>query len=208
MDAMQVFHDIAAAPQAYAREWKARTGGKVVGTFCSYAPEELILAAGALGYRIVGGSGAISKADAHFAGLLLQPGARRAGGRPQPATGFPGRHHLSPYLRFHPAALGFVAHECPNRFSSGCGLAGEAQHRQRPGVYAGRHGKGPLRVGGAAGHNHCRRQSPGGHRHVQPHPGRHADPLHHPAGLPRCYRRPRHPLPSPGPPWSWTATIF
>ena len=66
MDAMQVFHDVAADPQAYARAWKARTGGKVVGTFCSYAPEELILAAGALGYRIVGGSGAISKADAHL----------------------------------------------------------------------------------------------------------------------------------------------
>ena len=66
MDAMQAFHDIAADPQAYAREWKARTGGKVIGTLCSYAPEELILASGALGYRIVGGSGAISKADAHL----------------------------------------------------------------------------------------------------------------------------------------------
>ena len=66
MDAMQVFQDIAADPQAYAREWKAHTGGKVIGTFCSYAPEELILASGALGYRIVGGSGAVSKADAHL----------------------------------------------------------------------------------------------------------------------------------------------
>ena len=66
MDAVRVFHDIAADPQAYARDWKAKTGGKVVGTFCSYAPEELILASGALGYRIVGGSGAVSKADAHL----------------------------------------------------------------------------------------------------------------------------------------------
>jgi len=66
MDAMQAFHEIAADPQAYARDWKARTGGKVIGTLCSYAPEELILASGALGYRIVGGSGAISKADAHL----------------------------------------------------------------------------------------------------------------------------------------------
>jgi len=66
MEAMHVFHDIAADPQAYARDWKAKTGGKVIGTFCSYAPEELILASGALGYRIVGGSGAISKADAHL----------------------------------------------------------------------------------------------------------------------------------------------
>jgi bzd-type benzoyl-CoA reductase N subunit len=66
MDAMQPFHDIAADPKAYARSWKARTGGKVIGTLCSYAPEELILAAGALGFRIVGSSGAISKADAHL----------------------------------------------------------------------------------------------------------------------------------------------
>jgi bzd-type benzoyl-CoA reductase N subunit len=66
MDAMQPFHEIAADPKAYARRWKAETGGKVVGTLCSYAPEELILAAGALGFRIVGGSGAISRADAHL----------------------------------------------------------------------------------------------------------------------------------------------
>jgi len=66
MDAMQLFYDISADPKAYARSWKDRTGGKVIGSLCSYAPEELILAAGALGFRIVGGSGAISKADAHL----------------------------------------------------------------------------------------------------------------------------------------------
>ena len=48
MDVMQPFYDICADPKAYARSWKARTGGKVVGTLCSYAPEELILAAGML----------------------------------------------------------------------------------------------------------------------------------------------------------------
>lgn len=66
MDVMQPFNDISADPKAYARSWKDRTGGNVIGTLCSYAPEELILAAGALGFRIVGGSGAISKADAHL----------------------------------------------------------------------------------------------------------------------------------------------
>ncbi len=66
MDVMQPFFDISADPKAYARSWKDRTGGNVIGTLCSYAPEELILAAGALGFRIVGGSGAISKADAHL----------------------------------------------------------------------------------------------------------------------------------------------
>ncbi|MBC2713598.1 MAG: 2-hydroxyacyl-CoA dehydratase [Desulfosarcina sp.] len=60
------FQDIFADPKAYARRWKEKTGGKVIGTLCSYAPEELILAGGALGFRIVGGSGSISKADAHL----------------------------------------------------------------------------------------------------------------------------------------------
>jgi bzd-type benzoyl-CoA reductase N subunit len=66
MDTIQPFRDVAADPKAYARRWKAETGRKVVGTLCSYAPEELILAAGALGFRIVGGSGAVSRADAHL----------------------------------------------------------------------------------------------------------------------------------------------
>ena len=66
MEAIQRFKDIYADPKAYARRWKETTGGKVVGTLCSYAPEELILAGGALAFRIVGGSGSISKADAHL----------------------------------------------------------------------------------------------------------------------------------------------
>lgn len=66
MQAIQQLKDISADPKAYARNWKEKSGGKVVGTLCSYAPEELILAGGALAYRIVGGSGSISKADAHL----------------------------------------------------------------------------------------------------------------------------------------------
>ncbi len=38
----------------YAREWKKRTGGKVMGFFCTYAPEELMHAAGILPVRILG----------------------------------------------------------------------------------------------------------------------------------------------------------
>jgi len=38
----------------YAREWKERTGGKVMGYFCTYAPEELMYAAGILPVRILG----------------------------------------------------------------------------------------------------------------------------------------------------------
>jgi benzoyl-CoA reductase subunit C len=38
----------------YARDWKAKTGGKVIGYFCTYAPEEIIYAAGILPVRILG----------------------------------------------------------------------------------------------------------------------------------------------------------
>jgi len=38
----------------YAREWKQRTRGKIIGYFCTYAPEELMYAAGILPVRILG----------------------------------------------------------------------------------------------------------------------------------------------------------
>lgn len=66
MKLFQSFHEVAKNPGAYATEWKKRKRGKVIGTFCSYAPEEIILAAGALGYRLFGKGAEISKADAHL----------------------------------------------------------------------------------------------------------------------------------------------
>jgi len=39
---------------AYAKGWKERTGGKVMGCFCSYAPEEILVAAGWLPARVLG----------------------------------------------------------------------------------------------------------------------------------------------------------
>ena len=66
MEVLEQFHQVAADPKTYARGWKKEHGGQVVGTLCSYAPEELILAGGALAHRIVGGSGRISRADAHL----------------------------------------------------------------------------------------------------------------------------------------------
>ena len=65
-ETIRQLRQIADAPYAYARQWKAATGGRVVATLCSYAPEELILAAGLLGLRIVGGPGSISLADRHL----------------------------------------------------------------------------------------------------------------------------------------------
>jgi len=66
MDSLNRFKEVAADPAGYAQQWKKKKGGKVVGTFCSYAPEELILASGALGYRIFGTDLNISRADAHM----------------------------------------------------------------------------------------------------------------------------------------------
>ena len=66
MDSLKRFNAVAADPAAYAQQWKSAQGGKVIGTFCSYAPEEIILASGSLGYRIFGTDLAISRADAHM----------------------------------------------------------------------------------------------------------------------------------------------
>ncbi|MHA2392769.1 MAG: benzoyl-CoA reductase, bzd-type, subunit N [Promethearchaeota archaeon] len=38
----------------YAKEWKERTGGKVMGYFCTYVPEEILYAADILPVRIIG----------------------------------------------------------------------------------------------------------------------------------------------------------
>ena len=38
----------------YAKEWKERTGGKVIGYFCTYVPEEILYAANILPVRILG----------------------------------------------------------------------------------------------------------------------------------------------------------
>jgi len=38
----------------YARTWKARTGGTVVATMCTYTPEEILIAAGMLPVRVLG----------------------------------------------------------------------------------------------------------------------------------------------------------
>lgn len=50
----------------YAREWKQRTGGKVMGYFCTYAPEELMHAAGILPVRILGSHEPQDVTDAHI----------------------------------------------------------------------------------------------------------------------------------------------
>jgi benzoyl-CoA reductase subunit C len=50
----------------YAREWKKRTGGKVLGYFCTYLPEEIVYAAGVLPVRIIGSHEAQSYTEPHI----------------------------------------------------------------------------------------------------------------------------------------------
>jgi bzd-type benzoyl-CoA reductase N subunit len=53
-------------PDGYVKRIKAETGAKAVGYFCSYAPEEIILAAGAHPYRIFGSGEKIRLAETHL----------------------------------------------------------------------------------------------------------------------------------------------
>lgn len=53
-------------PYGYVAALKRETDRKVVGTFCSYAPEEIVLAAGAHPFRIFGSGEKIRLAEAHL----------------------------------------------------------------------------------------------------------------------------------------------
>ena len=54
MAVFDTFEEIRLNRHRYAQEWKARTEGKVVGSLCTYVPEELLYAAGVLPVRIYG----------------------------------------------------------------------------------------------------------------------------------------------------------
>ncbi len=60
------FHDALRDPAAYGKRLKEEGGRKVVGYLCSYAPEEMIYAAGAHPFRLFGTGDDIHLADAHF----------------------------------------------------------------------------------------------------------------------------------------------
>ncbi|MGD2109775.1 MAG: benzoyl-CoA reductase, bzd-type, subunit N [Phycisphaerae bacterium] len=53
-ETFQTFRNWRVNRAEYAKAWKDRTGGKIVGYFCTYAPEELMHAAGVLPVRIMG----------------------------------------------------------------------------------------------------------------------------------------------------------
>ncbi|MFA7464300.1 MAG: 2-hydroxyacyl-CoA dehydratase family protein [Syntrophales bacterium] len=62
---MEWFEEIMKDPIGYGRKLKA-DGRKVVGYFCSYMPEEIVLAAGAHPFRIFGAGGDMRLADSHL----------------------------------------------------------------------------------------------------------------------------------------------
>ncbi|MFQ6037108.1 MAG: benzoyl-CoA reductase, bzd-type, subunit N [Candidatus Aminicenantales bacterium] len=55
---------------AYARKWKEKTGGKVVGTFCTYVPEEILIAADILPVRILGSHEPQDVTEPHIFGMF------------------------------------------------------------------------------------------------------------------------------------------
>ncbi len=66
MNVLNAFREISQNPHLYAKRWKEKTGGKVVGYFCSYTIEEVIHAAGALPFRIFGTRENITLAESHL----------------------------------------------------------------------------------------------------------------------------------------------
>jgi benzoyl-CoA reductase subunit C len=66
MKPIEECREILGDPAGYLQRLKAADGRKVVGTFCSYAPEEMILAAGAHPVRLFGSGEKIQLAEAHL----------------------------------------------------------------------------------------------------------------------------------------------
>ena len=54
----------------YAKAWKEKTGGKVVGYFCSYSPEEILYATDILPVRILGSHEPQDVTEAHIFGMF------------------------------------------------------------------------------------------------------------------------------------------
>jgi benzoyl-CoA reductase subunit C len=54
----------------YAKDWKKRTGGKVMGYFCTYVPEEILYAAGVLPVRILGSHEPQDVTEPHIFGMF------------------------------------------------------------------------------------------------------------------------------------------
>ncbi|MFQ5826865.1 MAG: 2-hydroxyacyl-CoA dehydratase [Dehalococcoidia bacterium] len=67
--AMEKFQEVIQNRHQYARDWKARTGGKVVGYLCTYVPEEVMYAAGILPVRVLGSHEVQDLTEPHIFGM-------------------------------------------------------------------------------------------------------------------------------------------
>ncbi len=64
--ALEALKAYAAEPSVYLKNWKAKTGKKILGYFCTNTPEEMIQAAGFLPVRILSSRDTISLASRHL----------------------------------------------------------------------------------------------------------------------------------------------
>ncbi|MFC1993922.1 2-hydroxyacyl-CoA dehydratase [Chloroflexota bacterium] len=63
------FADIVGDRHQYAKDWKVKTGKKIIGYFCTYVPEELIYAADILPVRVMGGHDPDDLTGAYIPGM-------------------------------------------------------------------------------------------------------------------------------------------
>ncbi|MHA2251228.1 MAG: benzoyl-CoA reductase, bzd-type, subunit N [Candidatus Kariarchaeaceae archaeon] len=66
----QKFKDWKLNRHEYAKEWHKKTGGKVLGYFCTYVPEEILYAAGVLPVRILGSHEPQDVTEPHIFGMF------------------------------------------------------------------------------------------------------------------------------------------
>jgi len=67
---IEMFKEWADVRHEYAQEWKKKTGGKVLGYFCTYVPEEILYAADVLPVRILGSHEPQNVTEPHIFGMF------------------------------------------------------------------------------------------------------------------------------------------
>ena len=66
----EMFKEFYDARHEYAKEWKKKTGGKVMGYFCTYVPEEILYAGNILPVRILGSHEPQDLTEPHIFGMF------------------------------------------------------------------------------------------------------------------------------------------
>jgi benzoyl-CoA reductase subunit C len=66
----EMFREFYDARHEYAKEWKKKTGGKVMGYFCTYVPEEILYAGNVLPVRILGSHEPQDLTEPHIFGMF------------------------------------------------------------------------------------------------------------------------------------------